>query len=236
MIRQQLEELVERLQKAHPSRLVSVILYGSAAAGDHSEKYSDLNVLCVLNAVTPAALDDSEPIFKWWRSRGNPSPLLMSEEEVRTSTDCFPIEFHDMAERRRVLFGKDVIEGLVIDKVFYRAQIEHELRAKLLRLRQKAAGVLADKGALLRLMIDSVPNFLVIARHALLVSGLPDGAQKREVSQNLGAMGVDPAPFNVLLDLREEKRKESEVEPGELFERYLKQIEALVAHVDRLEK
>ena len=236
MIRQQLEELVERLQKAHPSRLVSVILYGSAAAGDHSEKYSDLNVLCVLNAVTPAALDDSEPIFKWWRSRGNPSPLLMSEEEVRTSTDCFPIEFHDMAERRRVLFGKDVIEGLVIDKVFYRAQIEHELRAKLLRLRQKAAGVLADKGALLRLMIDSVPNFLVIARHALLVSGLPDGAQKREVSQNLGAMGVDPAPFNVLLDLREEKRKESEVEPGELFGRYLKQIEALVAHVDRLEK
>lgn len=236
MIRQQLEELVERLQRAHPSRLVSVILYGSAAAGDHSEKYSDLNVLCVLNAVTPAALDDSEPIFKWWRARGNPSPLLMSEEEVRTSTDCFPIEFHDMAERRRVLFGKDVIEGLVIDKVFYRAQIEHELRAKLLRLRQKAAGVLADKGALLRLMIDSVPNFLVIARHALLVSGLPDGAQKREVSQNLGAMGVDPAPFNVLLDLREEKRKESEVEPGELFERYLKQIEALVAHVDRLEK
>ncbi|HEX6897598.1 MAG TPA: hypothetical protein VF146_20100 [Bryobacteraceae bacterium] len=213
-----------------------MILYGSAAAGDHSEKYSDLNVLCVLNAVTPAALDDSEPVFKWWRSRGNPSPLLMSEEEVRTSTDCFPIEFHDMAERRRVLFGKDVIEGLVIDKVFYRAQIEHELRAKLLRLRQKAASVLADKGALLRLMIDSVPNFLVIARHALLVSGLPDGAQKREVSQNLGAMGVDPAPFDVLLDLREEKRKESEVEPGELFGRYLKQIEALVAHVDRLEK
>ena len=236
MIRRELEELVERLQKAHSSRLVSVILYGSAAAGDHHEKFSDLNVLCVLNQVTPEALSDSEPIFKWWRTRGNPSPLLLSEEEVRTSTDCFPIEFHDMTERRRVLFGKDVIEGLVIDKVFYRAQIEHDLRAKLLRLRQKAAEALNDEQALLRLMIDSVPNFLVLARHALLVSGLAAGSQKREISQNLAAIGVQPAPFDILLDLREQKRKTSGVEPLELFARYLKQIEALVAHVDRLEK
>ena len=63
----------------------------------------------------------------------------MSEEELRTSTDCFAIEFHAMQERRRVLFGNDVIEGLSIDNTFYRAQIELELRAKLLRLRQKAA-------------------------------------------------------------------------------------------------
>ena len=236
MIRQQLEELVERLHQAHPQRLVSVILYGSAAAGDHHEKFSDLNILCVLQEVTAQALDDSEPIFKWWRSRGNPSPLLMSEEEVRTSTDCFPIEFHDMAERRRVLFGKDVIEGLVIDKVFYRAQVEQELRAKLLRLRQKAAAVLGDPQALLRLLIDSVSSFLVLGRHALLVSGLSAGSQKREIARNLATLGVQPAPFDILLDLREQTRKIADVEPRELFERYLKQIETLVAHVDRLEK
>ncbi len=167
--------------------------------------------------VTPDALADSEPIFKWWRARGNPSPLLMSEEEVRTSTDCFPIEFHDMAERRRVLFGKDVIEDLVIDKVFYRAQIEQELRAKLLRLRQKAAGVLNDNQALLRLMIDSVSNFLVLARHALLVSGIEAGSQKREIAQKLAAIGVDASPFDILLDLREQKRKAADVEPERPF-------------------
>src|SRR5271170_339359 len=169
---QKLQDLVDRLQKAHQERLVSVILYGSAASGDHHGEFSDLNVLCVLTRVTPAELAASEPIFKWWRD-GNPTPLLLSEEEVRTSTDCFPIEFHDMQEQRRVLFGQDVIASLVIDKTFYRAQIEHELRAKLLRLRQKAASALADKQELLRLMIDSVSSFLVLARHALLVSGMP---------------------------------------------------------------
>ena len=33
-----------------------------------------------------------------------------------------------MQERRRVLFGPDVIQDLVIDRTFYRAQVEMELR------------------------------------------------------------------------------------------------------------
>ncbi|HEV8040532.1 MAG TPA: nucleotidyltransferase domain-containing protein [Bryobacteraceae bacterium] len=230
-----LQELVDRLRKAHQERLVSVILYGSAASGDHHGEFSDLNVLCVLTRITPAELAASEPIFKWWQD-GNPSPLLLSEEEVRTSTDCFPIEFHDMQERRRVLFGADVIEKLEIDKSFYRAQVEHELRAKLLRLRQKAAGVLGDKPVLLRLMMDSVSNFLVLSRHALLLSGIATGWQKREVARNLAALQVDASPFDILLDLRERKKKTGDVDVESLFANYLKQIETVVAHVDGIEK
>ena len=232
---QKLQDLVDRLHKAHGNRLLSVILYGSAAGGDHHGEFSDLNVLCVLTQVTPAELGASEPIFKWWRD-SNPTPLLLSEEEVRTSTDCFPIEFHDMQERRRVLFGKDVIENLTIDKTFYRAQVEHELRAKQLRLRQKAAGLLGDKAALLRLMIDSVSSFLVLTRHALLLSGIAAGWQKREVAKSAGAIAVDASPFDTLLDLRERKKKSSEVDVDSLFANYLNQIEAVVSHVDRLEK
>ena len=233
---QKLQELVDRLRKAQRDRLVSVVLYGSAAAGDHHENFSDLNVLCVLTRVTPAELADAEPIFKWWRAQGNPSPLLMSDEEVRNSTDCFPIEFHDMQEQRRVLFGPDLIEALVVDKTFYRAQVEQELRGKLLRLRQKAAGMLSDKQALLRLMIDSVPNFLVLSRHALLVSGLAAGSQKRVIAKSLAGIGADPSPFDTLLDLREQKMKAGDVDPEALFANYLRQIETVVAHVDRLEK
>jgi predicted nucleotidyltransferase len=231
----QLQDLVDRLRNAQQERLVSVILYGSAASGDHHGEFSDLNVLCVLTQVTPAELRACEPIFKWWRD-GNPSPLLLSEEEVRTSTDCFPIEFHDMQERRRVLFGQDVIDNLEIDKTFYRAQVEHDLRAKLLRLRQKAAGVLANKQDLLRLMMDSVSNFLVLSRHALLLSGIATGWQKREIARNLAALQVNATPFDTLLDLREKKKKPGDADVESLFASYLKQIEAVVAHVDRLEK
>ena len=231
-----LQELVDRLKSAQGDRLRSVVLYGSAAAGEHNEHFSDLNVLCVLTRITPTELADAEPIFKWWRALGNPSPLLLSEDEVRTSTDCFPIEFHDIQERRRVLFGADPIQDLVIEKTFYRAQVEMELRSKLLRLRQKAAEVLFEKPALLRLMIDSVPNFLVLARHALLVSGQPAGFRKREIVRHLSDIGADGTPFDILLDLRDQSKLARDVDPEALFASYLKQIETLVSHVDRLEK
>jgi predicted nucleotidyltransferase len=229
-------ELVDRLKQAEGERLRSVILYGSAAAGEHNEHFSDLNVLCVLTRITPSELADAEPIFKWWRAQGNPSPLLLSEEELRTSTDCFPIEFEDMKERRRVLHGPDLIQDLAIDRTFYRAQVEMELRSKLLRLRQKAAEILFEKAALLRLMIDSVPNFLVLARHALLVSGMPSGWRKREIVRHLPDMGADGTPFDTLLDLRDQSKLARDVDTEALFASYLKQIEALVGHVDRLEK
>lgn len=229
-----LGELVDRLRDAHKDRLVSVILYGSGA-GDH-DKFSDLNVMCVLSGIAVPDLARSEPIFRWWREQGNPAPLLMSEDEVRTSTDCFTIEFHDMQERRRLLYGKDVIAGLTIDRSFYRAHVECELRAKVLRLRQKAGGILSDSKALLRLMLDSVSTFCVLARHALLLSGGDPGWQKREIVNKLGDLGADPAPFRTLLDLREEKKDDTTVEPVTLFEAYLKEIGAVVSHVDRLQK
>lgn len=231
-----LAELVEKLKNAHGAQLVSVILYGSGAREDHHAKYSDLNVLCVLERVSPAELRASEPVSRWWRELGNPSPLLLSAEEVRTSTDCFPIEFQDMQDSRRVLHGQDVIADLDVDRRYYRAQLEHELRAKMLRLRQKAAGILSDSKALTSLMLDSVSTFMVLARHALQLSGIPVGATKRSVVEALPRIGLEAAPFDALLAVREGGKQPGDLDAPSLFEEYLKQIEALVRHVDKLEQ
>ena len=149
-----LDQIVERLRKALDSNLVSVVLYGSAASGDYNEKFSDFNLLCVLTRITPAELRAVEPDFRWWRDKGNPSPLLLTEHELETSTDCFPIEFHDIRDHHRILYGPNLVEALEIDRSFYRAQVECQLRTKLLRLRQKGGGLLSDKDALRRLLAE----------------------------------------------------------------------------------
>ncbi len=64
-----------------------------------------------------------------------------------------------------------MISSLVVDDSFYRAQVEHDLRAKLLRLRQKASGMMSDADLLRRLLLDSVSTFCVLFRHALLLHG-----------------------------------------------------------------
>jgi hypothetical protein len=232
-----LSELVEKLRKAYGERLVSVVLYGSAVSGNHHAKYSDYNILCVLDRVTPREMAQSEEVFRWWREKGNPSPLLLTEDEVVQSTDCFSVEFHDIKAQHRLLHGKDVIGPLQVDYSFYRAEVEHELRAKLLRLRQKAAGMLSDHDMLRRLMADSLSTFCVLFRHALNLSGADAPAEKREIIAHAGrAFGFDTQPFNKLLDLREERIKLRDFDPVTHLPVYLQGISTVVEAVDRLEK
>lgn len=232
-----LTDLVDRLKKAHAESLVSVVLYGSGAGADHTEEYSDLNILCVLSEVTPRELAAAEPVFRQWHEQGNPAPLLLSEHEVMTSTDCFPIEFHDMTRQHKLLYGKDVIGPLRVDNSFYRAQVEHELRAKLLRLRQKASAILSEKELLRKLLADSLSTFCVLFRHALLLRGEDAKMAKRDViGQARQVFGIDAAPFEKLLDLREGKIKSKEVDAEALLGPYLKEISVVIDAVDGMEK
>jgi hypothetical protein len=231
-----LNELVERLKKAYGDRLISVVLYGSAADGDYHRKFSDLNVLSILNEVTPDELAGAESIFRWWRGHGNPSPLLLSEAEAASSSHAFPIEFRDIQRSHRVLYGKEVVAGAAADCSFYRVQVGHELRARLLRLRQKAAGIFSDNDLLRRLLADSVSTFCVLFRHALALLGEEPPPSKREVMLRVQErFGVDPQPFQTLLDLREQRIKPPEVDPANLLEAYLRGISAVVEAVERLE-
>ena len=226
-------QLVEKLRKALGAELVSAVLYGSAATGDYKGKFSDYNVLCVLTAIAPAQLRATEPIFRWWREQGNPSPLLLTEHELRTSTDCFPIEFHDIREHHKILHGPDVVSDLAIDTIYYRAQVEHELRAKLLRLRQKASGILSDKDILRRLMVDSVSTFCVLFRHALILRGDAAPGLKRDIiGRAKDVFAIDPAPFETLLDLREEKPGAKLDDPEALLATYMNEIGKVIDVVD----
>jgi hypothetical protein len=232
-----LNQLVERLRKAYGERLTAVILYGSLAAGNHHEKFSDLNVLCVLTEISPRELAAGESIFQWWREQGSPSPLLLSEAELAASADCFAIEFKDIQRYHRLLHGRDVVSDLVVRDVFYRAQVEHDLRAKLLRLRQKAAGMFSETDLLRRLLADSISTFCVLFRHALLLHGLDAGPEKRQVIEAArDHFGIDSQPFERLLDLREEKVKPGDVSPEALLGPYLRGIEIVIDAVDRVEK
>lgn len=232
-----LTDLVNRLTNALGDRLISVVLYGSAASGEHHAAFSDLNVLCVVSVVTPRELAAVAAIFRWWREKGSPAPLLLTERELATSTDCFAIEFQDIKAHHRILFGRDIIGPLVVDNSFYRAQVEHDLRAKLLRLRQKASGMLADSDLLRRLMVDSLSTFCVLFRHSLHLHGAAAPTLKREIVAAAGQrFGFDPAAFEQVLDIREKRVKPRQVEPVRLLEGYLAAIDRVIDAVDRLEK
>jgi hypothetical protein len=229
-----LSQLVEKLQKAYGERLISVVLYGSAACGDHQPKFSDINVLCVFEAIGPRELAACEEISRWWRERGNASLMLITESEVSESAECFAVEFTGIQHCYRLLYGKDVISGLAIGRRFYRAQVERELRAKLLRLRQKAAGMMSQPDLLRRLLLDSVSTFCVLFGHALALRGVDAPQTKREVMAVAREhFRIDAAPFEKLLDVREGRIKPREADPLALLGPYLEGVGAVIGRMER---
>jgi len=158
---------------------------------------------------------------------------LFTVDEFRCSTDAFPIEIIDIQKSHRIFYGSDPLTGLTVDASHHRIQLEHEIRSKLLRLRQKAIPVLENHKELLRLMEDSVTTFLLFVRHILLLKGLDPPSPRRLLIQTAHREGlIEPFCFAQLIDLREGKLSPKTVDSVQLFEDYLKQIQVLVASID----
>lgn len=227
-----LSQLVQKLQKAYGDSLISVVLYGSAACGDHQPKFSDVNVLCVFTDLPLRQLAAGEEIIRWWRDRENSALMLMTEREVSESAACFAVEFVEIQAGHRLLYGKDVVSGLFIDRQFYRAQLERDLRAKLLRLRQKAASLISHPDLLRRLLLDSVSTFCVLFRHALALRGVEAPPKKREtVAMVREHFQIDTTAIEKLLDVRDGRIKPRQADPVTLLGPYLEGIGAVIERV-----
>ena len=215
--------------------LKSVILYGSAAAGDYIPDHSDLNLLCVLGETSFATIEALGPAVEWWGKQKHHPPLLMTTEELQRGADVFSIEFLDMQQNYRVLWGADPLKGLEIPLKWHRAQVEYELREKTILLRQRLLVVAGDMGAKSELLLRSLPAFATLARHALIAMGEKPAASKREAVDKLAAKGgFDASAFSQLFDLRERKVDRKTVDMDELFARYLKTVERMTAAVDAM--
>src|SRR5512141_2685311 len=191
-----LNELVGRLRDAYGDKLVSVVLHGSAASGEFHEKFSDLNVLVVLDHLGVPELAQGQETVRWWQKQKQPLPLLLGREEFETSSDVFPIEFLDIRQNHRTLHGEDVVAKLSVDTRDHRRQVEHELRGSLLRLRGRFLGLQRDKSDVARLMLDSISSFATLFRHALLLAGGAAPVKKREVfSAAAERFGISAEPF-----------------------------------------
>ena len=230
-----LNELVSRLKNAYGESLVSVVLYGSAVTGEFHEKFSDLNVLCVLKTIGVRELEKSEEAVAWWLKQKQPLPLFLSREEVENSHDAFPIEFLDIQQSHRLLYGENVVANIEVKTHQHRRQVEHELRSALLRLRERYVGLQKDKKEVARLMLDSLPTFSTLFRHALILGGVASPSKKREIfAAATERFGISPDPFITLLETREGKRKLGDEAVKTLFQAYLTEIARMTEVVDKL--
>jgi hypothetical protein len=211
----------------------SAMLYGSAARNDFVPGRSDINLMLVVDELSPEVLRSLGKAFTGWRKSMREPPLILSRSEWNRATDAFPIEITDMRLSYQVLRGSDPLQGLDVDPTDLRKALEREFRGKLLRLRQGYATYAPDPGALGKLGLESAATILVLLRGVLILLSKPVPSEPAEAAR-AAAQAAGFEPEDLLHVVRHRSDREWRCGAPE-FENYMSAVEQAARFLDQLQ-
>jgi hypothetical protein len=195
MAKMTIDELTAQLRAAFGAELRAIALYGSAAAGEHNPKTSDFNVLVIVDSLASEKLKGAAAAIGAWAEAGNTAPLLLTTDEWRSSADIFAMEYADILQRHRLLFGA-LPEGVRVDPQYLRLQLEHEAMGTLLQLRRGMLAAGNDGKSVIELLERSSSTLLTLFRAVVRLRGDAPSADNAELCQSVaGTTGMDATPF-----------------------------------------
>jgi hypothetical protein len=228
-----LDELVRQLQLAYADALRSVVLFGSAVAGEHRPNKSDYNVLVIVDALPLDRLRAVAAVSKAWSEDGNPPPMTFTTREWKGSADIFPMEYADILERHRVLFGTLPVDGVSVKPADLRLQVEHQTMGKLLQLRQAIMGAGGDTALQLDVLEKSLSTLMVIFRGIVRLHGKVPSQDYEALTQSVAERaGFSPEPFLRVIRHARGTEKLPRDKASLTLEEYLAAMERLVAYLD----
>ncbi len=196
---QSAEEFGQQVAAALGARLLSLLVYGSAARAGPDAARGSINTLLIADGVDERLFQALGPLVAGWEQGGHPPPIILSDAEWHASADAFAIEYEDIRAAYRVVAGRSPWDGIAVDRDDVQRQLEHELVGKLIRLRQAYVGSLDDDRRLTQVVAASISGFLTMLRTTLRLAGTPVPEAPAEVV--LAAAAVIGFPARDLADV-----------------------------------
>jgi len=229
-----LEKFIEEIKLVYGQNLKSVILFGSKASGEDTKKHSDYNLLIVVNDISFNDLKSLRKMIKFWTKEGHQPPIIFTTERMGKSADVFPIEFLDMKDNHKILFGEDPFRNITIHDTHLRHECEFELKGKLLKLRQGYM-LSQSKSDLQNLLIDSITTFLIVFRHVIRLLNEEPPLKRIDALKVLAEKTkINPEVFITIFNMKRGDKEALKKDPELIIEEYLKEIERVVDVVDNL--
>src|SRR6185436_7046308 len=196
------------------------------------------NLLITLNRLAPADLRLAQAPMREWQRLGHPLPVYFTAEELSDAADVFPIEFHQMANARVVLYGRDPFEFLTLSDANLRHQTEYELRSKLIQLRRLYIPASVSIEKLCDLMSDSLASFAALFRAVLTLYGEPAPVGKPEcVRATVKRFQLNGAAFERIFEFRaKDIMPATDTEANAIFGNYLEQLQQVIELVDEFDR
>lgn len=129
-----LDEFVAAARAAFADRLVSVVLFGSAAEAA-LRPTSDVNVVLVLSSFDRASAEELRVAARQARAAICLRAMFLLEDEVAAAAEAFAQKFDDVRRRHRVLWGRDPFVALTPSRAALLRRLDQVLLNLVLRLR-----------------------------------------------------------------------------------------------------
>lgn len=214
----------------------SLYVVGSSLTIDFIPGISDINTLIVLRELSPDFLDFIAPLGKKYGKKNVRAPLIMTPNYIQRSRDVYPVELLDMKLIHECVYGRDLLEGLEIDRGHLRLQCERELKGALINLRQDYVSAMGRKKLVLSLLVASVSGCIPVFRSVLFLKGQQPPRDKAAVVEALDvATEIDLSVFKKVLLIKRRQKKVSASECKETFREYYAAVEKLAEMIDALE-
>jgi hypothetical protein len=217
-----MKKLIDNLKKEFKERLVCVGLHNIGFMIEEKKN----GLLVILDKTEGRDLQIIKNIYvKYGRKVSN--PIIVNETFFRNTGNIFCIETLQMQENLNILYGKDLLQDIKIEKENLRKQCEYELRGKLLTLKGSFLSAYWERKTLHDLLIRSAYNFSLIIKGFLY---LKEKEVENKTKEELFGL-FEETYAKKLSALRKivqlKKTPLSELIP--LFTQYVDEMEAIVA-------
>ena len=228
-----LMNLINSLKDIFSSRLISIILYGSKAKQDTLKKENNINLLVLIENLTPDDLKKSTPIVKIWLKKKNPLPLFIDNDEWYDSVDIYPIEYSDLIDSYKILYGRDCLIPLEVEKKNLRLQTELELKKLFMYLKENYLLYSDNENQLEKTLLISIKKFLIIFRAILRLNNdsIPDN--NLNIIEKVSLLGlIEKSLWEKLINYKNKKIKISRKDISLIYNAFIKESKALLKYVN----
>ena len=213
------------LQHIFGERLQAVVAYGRPDA-------TPMPSLVLVRSITAADLDECAARVASWHRAGCATPLLLTREEFAGSLDAFPIEYGEILDSHRVIYGDSPFAGLTISDEDVRRACEVQVKSLLLHLRENFVEVHGRPADVAALVSDSAPAFAQLLRRLARLDDVTCSTNQDLCTYASTRPHLDGRVVGDVLALAKNPSAAG-VDASRLFPQYLAAVEALWRFTDR---
>lgn len=187
-IHEPLQRFATRIGELVGPGALSLSLIGAAATPFHDPRRHIVRTALVLDSVDLIMLKEFSKEGPRWAKHRIAAPLVLTPDYIRASLDSFSLEFLEIQQHHRTLFGPDPFVDLSFRDADIRLQCERELKTILLGLRQSLLSCAGRDRELARIGEEAADTLVRTLRGLLWLKGRREAKPAEEVIADVGAL------------------------------------------------